>query len=244
MIPEPQMPSAAGLADRVDVDVVVDGGAIDGAERAAHAVTDLARPRAPGRRAPSTPRGGRASRAAPRRWSRCRRRCGSRRCRRCAWRARRRPRRRRRTRPRGAGDTRAPPAPPSGRARARTGSARGASPAHTERGRRARDRCRAGCGACTCCRRRRPCRSTSRARRTRGRSARCAGSGGRRIRVWSLRRLPGLNCAKAMRDMRSPPKHAPADSGSRPTRAARPTRARPAWSRRSSCRCRSRGRTS
>src|SRR2546425_812917 len=28
------------------------------------------------------------------------------------------------------------------------------------------------------------------------------------IRVWSFRRLPGLNCAKAMRDMRSPPKTA------------------------------------
>ena len=28
------------------------------------------------------------------------------------------------------------------------------------------------------------------------------------MRVWSLRRLPGSNCAKAMRDMRSPPKTA------------------------------------
>ena len=37
------------------------------------------------------------------------------------------------------------------------------------------------------------------------RPARCAGSGGRRCASCSFRRLAGLNCANAMRDMRSPP---------------------------------------
>src|SRR5206468_4728456 len=40
--PGPADAERGGLADRVDVDVVVDGDAIDGAERAAHPVTDLA----------------------------------------------------------------------------------------------------------------------------------------------------------------------------------------------------------
>ena len=85
---------------------------------------------------------------------------------------------------------------------------RGASPARRARGRRTRDRCRAACGACTCCRRPRPCRSTWRARPTRGTICSTCWLSRPTMRVCSLRRLPGLNCAKAMRDMRSPPKTA------------------------------------
>ncbi len=74
--------------------------------------------------------------------------------------------------------------------------------------RRTTGRCRAGRGACRCCRRPRPCRSTWRARRTgRHTSATCWLSSPT-MRVCSLRRLPGSNWAKAMRDMRSPPKTA------------------------------------
>ena len=52
--------------------------AVDGAHAPRACRGGSARPRARGRRAPSRPRGARASRAGPRRWCRCRRRCGSR----------------------------------------------------------------------------------------------------------------------------------------------------------------------
>ena len=120
----------------------------------AHPVADLCALEGRVRRAPSRPRGDRASRAAPRRSCRCRRRCadsgvssmrggegdGH------------------RVRPDEAGDEGQEAHPRLGRdfqeqVAGGKDERRAASPARRARGRPTRDRCRAGGGACTCCRR-------------------------------------------------------------------------------------------
>ena len=202
------MPERRRLADRVHADVVVDGrrGRWRRARRACRGGSG-----APSKAGPAGAEHAhrrRASRAAPRRWCRCRRRRAGRRSRRSGG-----ERDGHRVGADEAGDERQEAHPRLGRD-LQEQLARGKVervPHHRRVGREAdvaRDRCRAGCGACTCCRRRRPCRSTWRARRTPGRSRSMCWLRRPTIRVWSLRRLPGLNWAKAIRDMRSPPKTA------------------------------------
>ena len=167
--PEPQSPCAGAspiVWRRRSPSATLD--AVDGPDGRAHAVADLG----------ALERGAGGGRAGPQPLARAQqhlavgadvdRDAEGRASRRCGWRAPPRPRRRPRSRPRAAAGRRAP-RDDSLRNSSRAGSDQRVPHHRRVRGQAhvGRDRCRGAGGACRCCRRSPPCRSTWRARRTR-----------------------------------------------------------------------------